>query len=225
VDPMRLSAPDLWQAGGYPDSVLYEPLLRGSEPVGMLVVGWQEVLSISGSRVTGIGLLTHEAALLLTRADQFARLAGMATTDALTGLPNRRAWDERIAHAATSHDQLTVAILDIDNFKRFNDSHGHVAGDALLRETADAWSEHVRDGDLLARLGGEEFGLLLFGCDINDAAEVVERLRDSVTHGQTCSAGLAQRRADETVHAAIERSDVALYAAKQGGRDHARLAV
>ncbi|HEX5192121.1 MAG TPA: GGDEF domain-containing protein [Solirubrobacteraceae bacterium] len=226
VDPARLSQHDLWEAGGRPATVLYQPLLRrGDEPVGMLIVGWSEVLTEAAAHVSAVGLLTHEAALLLSRADQLAHLAGIATTDALTGLPNRRAWDARVKRAIRDDERLAVAMIDLDNFKRFNDTHGHPEGDALLRETAAAWLEYVREGDLLARLGGEEFGLLLPACGEDAAVEVVERLRAAVTHGQTCSAGLAVRRGAESVESAIERADVALYAAKRAGRDLARTAV
>jgi diguanylate cyclase (GGDEF)-like protein len=225
IDPDRLSAPGLWESGGYPETVLYQPLLRGGdEPVGMLVVGWSEVLTESASRVSAVGLLTHEAALLLSRADQLAHLAGIATTDALTGLANRRAWDARVKRAVLDDEPVAIAILDLDNFKRFNDTYGHLEGDALLRDTAAAWSEHIRDDDLLARLGGEEFGLLLPACAEHEAIEVIERLRGAVTHQQTCSAGVAVRRGSESVESAISRADVALYAAKRAGRDLARTA-
>jgi diguanylate cyclase (GGDEF)-like protein len=223
VDPERLTALDMWKAGGFPDTVLYQPLLRrGAEPVGMLVVGWHEVLTEAASHVAAVGLLTHEAALLLSRADQFAHLTGIATTDALTGLPNRRAWDARVKQAVLDQERVAIAIFDLDNFKQFNDTHGHLAGDSVLRATAAAWSEHIREGDLLARLGGEEFGLLLPGGAESTAVEVIERLRRAVTHEQTCSAGLAVQRGSESVESVIGRADVALYAAKRDGRDLAR---
>jgi diguanylate cyclase (GGDEF)-like protein len=225
VDPQRLTALDMWEAGGFPDTVLYKPLLRrGAEPVGMLVVGWHEVLTEAASHVAAVGLLAHEAALLLSRADQFAHLTGIATTDALTGLPNRRAWDARVKQAVLDQERVAIAIFDLDNFKRFNDTHGHLAGDSVLRATSAAWTEHVREGDLLARLGGEEFGLLLSGCGESTAVEVIERLRRAVTHEQTCSAGLAIQRGTESVESVIGRADVALYAAKRDGRDLARTA-
>ena len=139
IAPERLSSPQavaLWERSGRPDAILYEPLVRGSEPVGLLCIGWHDEVQLSGPRVTAIGLMTHEAALLLTRADQVTRLTGMATTDALTGLPNRRAWDAKIAQAEVQPGMVTVAMIDLDNFKAFNDTHGHLAGDTLLRQTA-----------------------------------------------------------------------------------------
>jgi len=215
----------LWEHSGRPDAVLYQPLVRGSEPVGLLCIGWHDEVQLSGPRVTAIGLLTHEAALLLTRADQVTRLTGMATTDPLTGLPNRRAWDTKIAQAELQPGVVTVAMIDLDNFKAFNDTHGHLAGDALLRETADAWTAQVRSGDLLARVGGEEFGLLVYEADLRAAHQVAERMRLAVTHEQTCCIGLAQRRPGEPMESVVRRADRALYEAKAAGRDLARAAL
>ena len=175
--------------------------------------------------MTAIGLLTHEAALLLTRADQMTRLTGMATTDPLTGLPNRRAWEAKIAQAAMQPGLVTVAMIDLDNFKAFNDTHGHLAGDSLLRQTADAWTAQLRSGDLLARLGGEEFGLLIYDAELEAAYEIAERLRVGVTHEQTCCVGLAQRRGGESIESVVRRADQALYDAKAAGRDLARAAL
>jgi diguanylate cyclase (GGDEF)-like protein len=228
VDPERLGSPhavSLWERCGRPDAILYQPLLRGSEPVGLLCVGWHDQVRLSGPRVTTIGLLTHEAALLLTRADQVTRLTGMATTDPLTGLPNRRAWDAKIAQAEVQPGIVTVAMIDLDNFKAFNDTFGHLAGDALLRQTADAWRAQLRTGDLLARVGGEEFGLLVYGANLGVAHQVAERMRQAVTHGQTCCIGLAERRPGEAMESLVARADRALYEAKGAGRDLARAAL
>jgi diguanylate cyclase (GGDEF)-like protein len=212
---------ELWRAAGSPETLLFQPLLKGGEASGVLVVGWPAGTLVAGSRATVVALLAHEAALAINRADQIRVLAGMAQTDPLTGLPNRRAWDTRVSRAVRDGQQFVIAMLDLDHFKLFNDTHGHPAGDLLLRETAAAWREQVRGGDLLARLGGEEFGLLLFDCDLDAAAEVTERLRGLVTNDQTCSVGLAVRRADESVEAVLSRADRALYDAKASGRDRA----
>lgn len=220
----RISSLDLWEACGRPRSVLHQPLLQGSHPVGLLAVGWDEDLSLSEPRVAAIGLLTHEAALLLDRADRLVELAGQAATDPLTGLPNRRTWEARIRRAAAAGGPVTVAIIDLDNFKAYNDTHGHIAGDTMLRETAAAWSAHLRPTDLLARVGGEEFGVLFDGVVLEAARELAERLRRAVTHGQTCCMGLAQQRDGEPLEEVLRRADQALYEAKAGGRDLARIA-
>jgi diguanylate cyclase (GGDEF)-like protein len=221
----RVISPEMWAAAGSPGAMLFQPLLREGEVSGVLVVGWPAGMVVAGSRATVVALLAHEVALAIHRADQIRVLAGMAQTDPLTGLPNRRAWDARLARAVNEGQELTIAMLDLDHFKDFNDTHGHPAGDRLLKETAAAWRDQVRGGDLLARLGGEEFGLLLFDCGLDAASDVTERLRGLVTEGQTCSVGLALRRDDEAVETVMARADRALYDAKASGRDRACVSV
>jgi diguanylate cyclase (GGDEF)-like protein len=216
---------ELWRASGKPESVLYEPLMRGSEPVGVLAVGWPARIKPAGPRATVVALIAHEAAAVIDRADTLVELTDLAITDPLTGLPNRRAWDLRLQQALSAGERFTIAMLDLDHFKDFNDTHGHPAGDRLLKETAAAWREQLRVGDMLARLGGEEFGLLLLDCDRGSAIEVIERLRKLVFQGQTCSAGFAERRDGEPCEAVTARADTALYEAKATGRDRTCMSV
>jgi diguanylate cyclase (GGDEF)-like protein len=115
-------------------------------------------------------------------------------------------------------------MLDIDRFKQFNDSYGHPAGDRLLRETAAAWRAEIRAGDFLARIGGEEFALLLTGRDTPSVTALVERLRQSMPAQQTVSAGIALRNDGETPEQLLSRADQALYEAKSSGRDRAMFA-
>jgi diguanylate cyclase (GGDEF)-like protein len=211
-----------WIPGG-PGAVLYQPLIRAGDVLGVLVVGWTAAPAGESSRATVIALLAHEAAMVIARADVIDHLAGEAQTDALTGLPNRRAWDAQLQRALSGHAPLAVAMLDLDHFKQFNDAFGHPAGDRLLKETAAAWRDQLRSGDVLARLGGEEFGLLLFDCDAGTALDVVERLRRSISQGRTCSAGIAFRAGGEGADTLVARADAALYEAKSRGRDQARL--
>jgi diguanylate cyclase (GGDEF)-like protein len=214
---------ELWEASGSPASVLYEPLLRGSQPIGVLVVAWSGAVQAGGPRVTVVELLAHEAAAVIARADALTQLSDMASTDPLTGLPNRRAWDAGVLQMLNEGGEFTIAMLDFDHFKQYNDTYGHPAGDRLLKETAALWREQLRTGDLLARLGGEEFGLLLLGCDAGHASEVIERLRGAVYGDRTCSAGFAVRRPGESSEAVMARADAALYEAKTAGRDRACL--
>ena len=215
----RVGSPELWKAAGSPTSVLYEPLLRGGEAVGVLVVGWDDTVRLTGPRVTLVSLLAHEAATVIERSDMVRRLEAIAETDSLTGLPNRRTWDARLAEAVSRGRRFAVAILDLDHFKHYNDSFGHLAGDRLLKETAAAWRDQLRAGDTLARVGGEEFGLLLLESDSGVAIDVLGRLRAGVTHGQTCSAGFATWTEGESGTDVMRRADAALYEAKEAGRD------
>ncbi len=217
--------PELWEACGGPESILYQPVVRGDDVIGVLAVGWPTAMRASGARATVVALLAHEAGLAISRADEISALARTAQTDPLTGLPNRRAWDERLAHAAEAGEAVTIAMLDLDNFKRFNDTFGHPAGDRLLKATAAAWRDALRTEDLVARLGGEEFGVLLFDCDRPAALQVTERLRELVADGQTCSVGIAVRQPDEPIDTVLARADAALYHAKSTGRDRACISV
>ena len=157
------------------------------------------------------------------REELLGKVQDMATHDSLTGLPNRRALEEQLpremARARRTDSPLCVAIVDIDHFKAYNDTHGHLAGDEVLRECARAWDEALRGEDTIARFGGEEFLVLLPGATPEQATEVVERLRARTPMGQTCSAGLACWDFVESDEDLVDRADRALYLAKAGGRD------
>jgi diguanylate cyclase (GGDEF)-like protein len=210
---------EAFEAAERPAAVLFEPVHRGEEAVGVLAVGWREAPSDS-RRATGlIRLLASEAAFVIERADLLGRLTEIALTDALTGLPNRRAWDKYLGQAIRDDDPVCVAILDLDFFKSFNDDHGHQAGDRLLKEAAAAWRAHLRPTDTLARYGGDEFVLLLHGLELEAAQSVVDRLRCATPRGQSCSAGVACRKAGEDAPALLGRADHALYQAKRTGRN------
>jgi diguanylate cyclase (GGDEF)-like protein len=152
----------------------------------------------------------------------------LARTDHLTGLLNRRAWSEQLdaemARAERSDRSLCVAMIDLDHFKQFNDEYGHPAGDRLLQELAVRWRSVIRPSDALARYGGEEFALLLPDCGVEEACDVVERLRTVLHRGQRCSAGLVPWDGRETPDELIARADVLLYEAKQSGRDRVEIA-
>jgi diguanylate cyclase (GGDEF)-like protein len=156
-----------------------------------------------------------------------SRLEGLARTDPLTGVPNRRVWEEELPRelerARRTGAEVCLAMIDLDDFKSYNDRFGHQAGDLVLREAASAWRAQVRSTDLLARYGGEEFVLLLPACALEDAVRIVERLR-VVTPLVTCSVGLACWDFHETPPELVERADQALYAAKAEGRDRYVLA-
>jgi diguanylate cyclase (GGDEF)-like protein len=223
-DDMGVLNSDMWELAGRPASLLFEPVFRGEEPVGVLVVGWAVPIRPGGTRATMITLLAHEVAAAIKRADLLSQLTDMASTDSLTGLPNRRAWETDLSQALLDEQGFVLVMLDLDHFKAFNDTRGHPAGDRLLKETAAAWREELRAGDFLARIGGEEFALLLPSCTATeDALAVVERLRARVPYEQTCSAGIVVHRPGETSDTLMARVDDALYSAKAGGRDRAAI--
>jgi diguanylate cyclase (GGDEF)-like protein len=145
-------------------------------------------------------------------------LALLARTDPLTGLANRRGWDEQLARelarARRSGEALSVALLDLDDFKAFNDAHGHQAGDRLLLEAAAAWNGQLRDIDILCRWGGDEFAVLLPACPRAQADEVIARLRAATPRHQSCAAGVASWDGSETPERLLGRADNTLFGAK-----------
>ncbi len=167
--------------------------------------------------------ITDRKRLESEREDLLARVEAMSRTDALTGLPNRRAWDEElpreIERAGREGTRFAVAMLDLDRFKDYNDQHGHPAGDELLRQAAHEWRLRVRVVDTLARYGGEEFAMLLIGCPPADGAAVIQRVRAATPMGQTLSAGIAEWDGEESAEALVQRADAALYEAKRAGRN------
>ena len=177
-----------------------------------------------------ISSLVHSRRRLEAERERLlAHTLELARTDPLTGLLNRRAWrdllDAELARASRRRAPVCVAMLDLDHFKRFNDDHGHVAGDAFLQQLAEHWRRAVRPSDTIARYGGEEFSLLLPDCDVDAAVEVIERLRACVPQGECCSAGVACWDGAETPLALITRADGLLYVAKEAGRDRLVVAV
>jgi diguanylate cyclase (GGDEF)-like protein len=174
-------------------------------------------LSIAGTQVGEL------LGMLQERGDAVDSLRRLALTDELTGLPNRRAWEEAVrrelARAVRDRHPVCIAVLDLDGFKRFNDEHGHQAGDRVLAESARAWQSQLRSSDVLARYGGEEFAALIPAWPLEIAVEVVERLRLATAGGLTASAGVASWDGRESGEELFGRADAALYEAKQSGRD------
>jgi diguanylate cyclase (GGDEF)-like protein/PAS domain S-box-containing protein len=167
--------------------------------------------------VTHLKLIEDEREKLLGEVQDLAR------HDALTGLPNRRVLQEllprEMARARRAELPLSLAIIDIDHFKSYNDTHGHLAGDEVLRACAREWDEALRGEDTLVRFGGEEFLVLLPDTAPDQAEEIIERLRAKTPMDQTCSAGLACWDSGESIDDLLRRADDALYLAKASGRD------
>lgn len=168
-----------------------------------------------------VGLATQQLVTSARLANE--SLEKLVRTDPLTALLNRRGFadlaERELLRARRTGEPVVVAMIDLDHFKRFNDSFGHPAGDRLLAGAAAAWSGEVRDIDVLARWGGEEFIALLPRCPEALAHNVLDRVRVATPEGQTCSIGFSSWRVDEPLAEVTARADAALYAAKEAGRN------
>ena len=173
---------------------------------------------------------------IMTLQEDLNAVRTESLTDPLTSLSNRKAFDNglasAIAQAEQSGEPLSLLMTDIDHFKRFNDTYGHLTGDQVLRLVALAVKQNVKGADLAARYGGEEFGVILPATPLRSALTVAEHIRQAVmskelvkrSTGQnlgriTISVGVSTFRPGDTPSALIERADQCLYAAKRGGRN------
>jgi diguanylate cyclase (GGDEF)-like protein/PAS domain S-box-containing protein len=204
-------------------SAHFQPIFDGDEVIGVLAIAWDEPLpGLDDRRSHVVALLAHEAAVAIGKASAHAELEQMAHTDALTGLANRRAFAEQfpraVAGARRARQRVSLAMIDLDHFKAFNDRHGHPAGDRLLRTATRSWSERLRATDVLVRWGGEEFCLLLPDCSPERASALLAELRALTPEGQSFSAGVAEWQPGLSQRRLVERADAALYEAKRRGR-------
>jgi diguanylate cyclase (GGDEF)-like protein len=194
------------------------PSSSGEDPTPALARTHEALAALSALA----GQMGELLELVQEREELVAKFARLALIDELTGLYNRRGWDERIprelARAEREQRPLYVAVLDLDNFKTVNDALGHPAGDQLLSETASVWRAQLRPQDLLARYGGEEFALQFVAWPLEAAVKLVNRLR-SATPRLTCSAGVAAWDGREGPRELLARADLALLEAKHSGRD------
>jgi diguanylate cyclase (GGDEF)-like protein len=204
-------------------SVLHQPINRGALGAALVTLGWSERRRQPPTFARqAVELIAAEASVAVERADLMERVTRLARHDDLTGLANRRTWDEHLTMEVSRADRtgssLCVAILDLDHFKWFNDEHGHLAGDRLLKAASAAWNAQLRPTDLLARWGGEEFALALPETTLDGAVQLIERLRGCTPMDQTFSAGVTEVSGRDSL-AIMQAADSALYLAKESGRD------
>ena len=211
---------------------LTAPLRTFDGVIGAIVLSRRERSAWPESARRLLRVAAGETAAALERADSFRAAEASAATDPLTGLPNRRYFDEfsaLLAGRRRTGDAMAVLMIDIDKFKGLNDTYGHPTGDQVLRSVATAITTAVRDQDVPARIGGEEFAVLLRNPGPDVAIEIGERVRQAVRDldlepigvpGVSVSVGVANATsADESIQALLDRADHALLRAKRAGRD------
>jgi diguanylate cyclase (GGDEF)-like protein len=221
------------EGGARSESMLAVALRTQQKTIGALMLtGKRGTFDSASQRV--LSIVANQAAGALHAGQLIEHNHNAAIHDALTGLHNRRAFNENLERAVAREDRqgghFALLLLDIDRFKKLNDTYGHPAGDAALRNTAQLLTHHVRKSDLAARFGGEEFAVLLASTELVGAQHVAEKVRAEVERGRlvydgarigvTVSIGIAVWPDDGRDGASlVAAADRALYAAKEGGRN------
>lgn len=209
--------------------VTWAPLWREQRPIGLLIAE-----ELPESQLKTLSIVANQLSLQLSRVNLYQQVEQLAVTDALTGLSVRGYFMERareeLARSARHGLSCSLLMTDLDLFKEKNDTHGHLVGDVVLKEVARQLARNLREIDMIARFGGEEFILLLIETRVEQAMPIAERLRQLVEVQpiraydelltQTISMGVAGfPEHAATLEALIERADQALYAAKRAGRN------
>jgi len=228
------TAPGL-DAGGHPQDALVVPIQRSGQLMGAMELYLNEWRELNEDQADLLNGVASQAAIAISHAQLFQAQEETALTDELTRLPNRRALAQRFLQetqrARRHHSALSFLMIDLDHFKRVNDTYGHLNGDAVLAELASILSNGLRESDVCARYGGEEFALILPETTESGARVLAERIRAKVASATfpgglklTISVGVAATEEPSIYTQLIDRADQALYAAKQGGRNQVRAA-
>ena len=214
------------------------PLVSEEGELSGCIVARSTLDTLSKRDISYLEQLTRQSAITINRANSYSKILQYATIDALTNLNNRRQFELRlgqeIATTKRQNNPLCAMMIDIDFFKKVNDTYGHASGDAVLRGVASIIKSALRESDIPSRYGGEEFAVLLPYTHIEEAKIVGERLRKAVESSPipindedsevksinvTISMGLAEFNTQETGEELFERADKALYEAKESGRN------
>ena len=200
-------------------SMIVVPLLDGTRAAGVLKVYSSTPDAFEPRAAQLLEMLAGMTAAALVRAQLLGRLSEQATRDELTGLVNRREWyrrlDAALVRARRSGEPLSIVILDVNGLKLVNDRDGHAAGDRLLRSVGSRWASTLRESDVLGRIGGDEFGIVLEQAADVQAAEVVDRLRAVLDPDQSAAAGIATWDGEESAGQLVDRADEAMYRQKR----------
>jgi diguanylate cyclase (GGDEF)-like protein len=194
--------------------------------LGVLHATGPEGVPPTAEQITQLTTLATQAGARIGTVRAFEKTQLQASTDTLTGLVNRRTFETQVRRLISQRRQLALAVADLDHFKTINDTHGHEAGDRALRLFAHVAHDSLRDDDILARWGGEEFVFVLPDLDCHQAARVLERLRERLVEAQpgdaprfTASFGVTDSNAAKSLEQMLQIADSGLYVSKQTGRD------
>jgi len=202
---------------------VWYPIMASGHCLGVLAIACAEGATPPRDNEPILELLATETALALAHENLLLEMERLSGVDPLTGAANRRAWEEALSRETSRSlrdgTPLSLLMIDLDHFKQYNDQHGHMAGDNLLRASTAAWRGRLRPEDLLCRWGGEEFAVLLPTCTAQGALAVADDLRLRMPEDVTCSIGVAQWDRHEPHLNLIARADANLYRAKANGRD------
>jgi diguanylate cyclase (GGDEF)-like protein len=219
-------------------SAIVAPLLLGAHVFGAIFLGASRPFAFTGADMSLLVSFAATATEALQNAMLYAEVQRLATTDTLTEQFNRRRFFElgylEIERYHRFGYPLSLIMLDVDNLKEINDSHGHITGDQVLRTVARRIRQNIRQIDILGRYGGDEFAILLPSTDLHLAVEIADRIRRSVVEAvietdagailASLSLGVAQVNSDSTtLSELLERADSALYIAKEKGRNRVEI--
>ena len=212
-------------------SLLAVPLRREDSTVGAVLLGARDVGCFRGADLYPVTAFADILAVAIKNNQELRRTVAELEADGLTGLLTRRSFDKDIALLWKEYSELypanAIAMVDIDHFKKINDTFGHPAGDLVIRNIAELFNFNLRKGDILARYGGEEFIAVLPNTDATLARRIMDRIRGACANREMCenagevtvSIGIAASNGDRKFSEMIDEADKALYRAKENGRN------
>jgi diguanylate cyclase (GGDEF)-like protein len=220
------------------NSIFILPMFYEKDLLGILILLFEKINALSPNRIELLKVLGNQASTSIANANFHAEIERLAITDGLTGLFNHRHFQEQLAKEFNRLDRLSghlsLLLIDIDHFKKINDTYGHPVGDSVLKRVAGIIRKAIRNIDIAARYGGEEFAVILIGTDAGGAGKMAERLRKAVanigfsaekdTFHVTISIGISTNIGDvRKKEELVEMADKALYHAKRSGRNRSVL--
>jgi diguanylate cyclase (GGDEF)-like protein len=217
-------------------SILYLPMVNKGDVIGVLIIGGKKPNSYTVEQTILLEHLASQIAAPIENSRLFAKSEEVARVDGITGLFNRRHFDERLHGEIDRHsrygDILSILLLDLDNFKKYNDTYGHLAGDRLLVQAGNIVADAIRSSDLAFRYGGDEFAVILPNSSTMDAFSVAERIREKLAFEMgsrqldiSISIGVASWPGDgTTLDELCYAADMALYYAKRTGQNRTSIA-